>query len=196
MTRETPALILASTSPYRKALLEQLGLPFQCMAPLFDEECWKDSDLAPVELVTELAQQKALSIAVSHPQAVVVGSDQMAVSEGKLLGKPGSREGAMEQLSALSGKSHELLTAVALCHKSQVITFLNRTRLSMRNLDLEQIERYVDADEPWDCAGAYKIESRGISLFEEIETQDHTAIQGLPLMELSSQLLRLGYPIP
>ncbi|MBW2714000.1 MAG: septum formation protein Maf [Deltaproteobacteria bacterium] len=196
MTPEPPALILASTSPYRKVLLEQLGIPFQCVAPLFDEERWKDSDLNPVELVTELAQQKALSIAVSHPKAVVIGSDQMAVSEGKLLGKPGSRESAIEQLSELSGKSHELLTAVALCHKSQVITFLNRTRLSMRNLDREQIERYVDADEPWDCAGAYKIESRGISLFNEIETQDHTAIQGLPLIELSSQLLLLGYPIP
>jgi septum formation protein len=197
MTHETlPPLILASTSPYRKELLEQLGLPFQSIAPLFDEDSLKNSDLDPVELVTLLARQKALSIAVNHPEAVVLGSDQMAVAQGGLLGKPGSREAAMKQLAKLSGQPHELLTAVALCYGGEVTEFLDRTRLHMRDLSPEQINRYIDADQPWDCAGAYKIESRGICLFEKIETQDHTAITGLPLIELSSQLLRLGYPIP
>jgi len=197
MTHKTlPPLILASTSPYRKELLEQLGLPFQSMAPLFDEDSLKGSNLDPVELVTRLAREKALSIAATRPAAMIIGSDQMAVAQEGLLGKPGSREAAMEQLSQLSGESHELLTAVALCHGGNVTEFLDRTRLRMRKLSPEQITRYIDADQPWDCAGAYKIESRGICLFEKIETQDHTAITGLPLMELSSQLLRLGYPIP
>lgn len=193
---QPPPLVLASTSPYRKALLEQLGLAFDCVAPLFDEDSLKDTGLAPETLVVHLAREKALSIANSQPHAVVLGSDQMAVAQGQVLGKPGSREAAMGQLTKLSGQTHELLTAVALCHDGDVLEFMDRTRLTMRELSTEQIGRYVDVDEPWDCAGSYKIESRGISLFEKIETQDYTAIQGLPLIALTTHLLRLGYPIP
>jgi len=195
MTPPLPRLILASTSPYRRVLLERLGLPFESRRPDVDEDAeksrWTDT---PAGLVVHLSRAKALSVA--ERDATVIGSDQMVVLGDRILGKPGHLGGAASQLSALSGKSHELLTAVAVVHEGRVYQHLDTTRLTMRSLNLEEIERYVHADEPIDCAGSYKLESRGIGLFEKIESEDQSAIVGMPLIALTTILRNLGFPIP
>lgn len=189
-------LILASTSPYRRAQLARLGLPFACQAPGIDEDDWKQANLAPRELAERLAVAKAASVAANALDATVIGGDQLVALDGDILGKPGDRRGAVAQLERLSGRSHELITAIAVAHAGQIRTHVDITRLRMRPLDRAGIERYVDADQPCDCAGSYKLESRGIVLFETIESADQSAITGLPLIALTSMLGEIGYPIP
>lgn len=191
-----PRLILASTSPYRKKQLEQLGVPFDAIAPGVDEEAVKSQGFSPRKLAEKLAIQKAQAVARDHDHAAVVGGDQLVSFEGKILGKPGTRDKAVEQLLQLSGKPHDLITAVAICHEGKTQTHVDETRLWMRSIDRQTAERYVAQDNPSDCAGAYKIESRGISLFERIETEDHTAITGLPLLAITKFLNELGIPVP
>jgi septum formation protein len=189
-------LILASTSPYRRALLERLGVPFRCRAPLIDEEVLKREDLPPRELAERLAVAKATSLRDEEPEATIIGGDQLAVCEGQVFGKPGTLRLAEEQLWQLAGKSHDLITAVAVCQRSRIMTHTDVTTLRMRPLSRLEIERYVAADRPIDCAGSYKLEERGIALFEAIDTNDPSAITGLPLIALSQILRRLGYAIP
>jgi len=177
-------------------LLERLGVPFQCVAPTCDEEQFKALGLEPAELAERLAREKAISVAKHHPAATIVASDQLLLFESTILGKPGSRVEAIAQLTRLGGQPHELLTAVALFQGDTWAHFLDRTRLVMRPLKADEIERYVDADQPFDCAGSYKIEARGIALFDRIETEDFTAITGLPLIRLSHHLRKLGFAIP
>jgi septum formation protein len=129
-----------------------------------------------------------------NPTSCVIGSDQVCAIGKTIYGKPSSRDAAVKQLQELSGKTHELLTAVTVTWPEGQTTFLNTTRLHMRELSVDEITRYVEADLPLDCAGSYKLEERGIKLFERIEMDDHTAIIGLPLVELSNVLLNLGYP--
>jgi septum formation protein len=176
-------------------LLERLGIPFEARWPDVDEDAVKAAwNGTPVELVRHLARAKAQSVA--EPDAVVIGSDQMAVLDGEILGKPGSTEAAVEQLSTLSGRTHELLTAVAVLTAGKLQQHLDTTRLTVRSLSREEIVRYVAADMPTDCAGSYKLESRGIALFESIESSDQTAIVGLPLIALTTILRNLGFRIP
>ncbi|WP_169976668.1 Maf family protein [Tautonia rosea] len=191
-------LILASTSPYRRALLERLGLPFRCRAPGVDEDALKNQGLSPRELADRLAIAKADAVArlEPNPAAIVIGSDQLVAFEGRVLGKPGSVDRAVEQLLSLSGRDHELITAMAVIQGSHVIQHTDVARLHVRPLSQSEIERYVLADQPIDCAGAYKLESRGIVLFEQIDCADHSAITGLPLMALTTILRDLGVPIP
>ena len=189
-------LILASTSRYRKALLERLGVPFRCLDPRVDEESFKMLGLEPRELAERLALAKARRLAEEEPEATIIGCDQLVAFEGQVFGKPGSIANAIEQLSSMAGRTHELITALAVWHEGQALTHTDVTRLSMRPLQRDEIERYVAADRPIDCAGAYKLEERGISLFDRIESSDHTAITGLPLIALTSILRTLGYPIP
>jgi len=177
-------LILASTSKYRAALLSRLGLPFQAIAPDCDEDAIKAQIPDPRLLATTLARMKAASVAKRFPDAVVIGSDQLAHCGGRILGKPGSRSRAIEQLMSLNGKTHELVTAVAVQKGNTVKEYLDLSLLTMRNLDQAAIERVVDRDQPFDCAGAYKLEAGGITLFSRIECKDHSAITGLPLMAL------------
>jgi septum formation protein len=184
-------IVLASASKYRKELLSRLGLAFVSQAPALDEEKHKDPALAPRALAEKLAFLKAQSLA--HPQKTVIGGDQLVAFEGRILGKPHSAEKARAQLQALQGKTHELITAVCVVAGEQVLPFTNVTRLTMKMLSPEQITRYVELDQPLDCAGSYKIELHGISLFEKIESDDFTAIQGLPLIQLSQVLHNLGY---
>lgn len=187
-------LILGSTSPYRRELLTRLGLEFQCEAPRIDEEAEKDPNLSPADLASHLARLKALSL--RSPDRVIIGGDQLVSFEGRILGKPGSRDRAIEQLTQMSGKTHELLTAICVVAGDQVLEHLDRTRVTFKSLSLEQITRVVDLDEPWDCAGAYKFEKHGISLMDSIECQDFTAIQGLPLLALSRMLEKCGLKTP
>jgi septum formation protein len=190
------ALILASTSPYRRQLLARLGLPFDQMAPMCDEQALKDPGLDPEALAVHLAAAKARSIASAHPDDTVIGSDQLAAVDDTILGKPGTPERALEQLQLLSGRSHRLITAVHVVHRGQDHAFTDTTTLTMPAHERAALQRYVAADEPLDCAGAYKIEERGIGLFSRIESDDHTAITGLPLLRLANLLRELGYRVP
>lgn len=194
----TPELILASTSPYRRQLLDRLGIPFRCVSPGIDEDDAKRRISDPEALVQQLAVAKSQAVARQSPGAVVIGSDQTATIDGEILGKPGSPEKAVEQLERLVGRTHELLTAICIvrqCDNRQLI-HLDRTRLTMRPLSRSELERYVALDQPTDCAGSYKIEAAGITLFERIETADFTAITGLPLIATVTMLRETGIVIP
>lgn len=187
-------LILASTSPYRRALLERLNLPFECVAPGVDESDFEA--VSPRDLALNLANAKARAVAANHPQAVVIGGDQVVAFDGEILGKPGSPEAAMAQIRRLAGHVHELVTAIAIVVPDGSWTHIDVTRLSMRALDEDEIRRYIAHDRPWDCAGSYKIESLGVALFDAVEGVDPTAIVGMPLMALARGLRRFGFLVP
>lgn len=189
-------LVLASTSPYRKELLQRLRMPFSCQAPGVDEAAAKAQERDPLALACSLARRKALAVAANQPGAFVIGSDQVATIDGLVLDKPGTAERAAAQLQRLQGREHQLLTAVAIAHGNQLVEFVDVTRLCMRTLEPAEIERYVAQDQPLDCAGSYKIESLGISLFAGISCEDQTAIMGLPLLRLAAELRQLGFAIP
>jgi septum formation protein len=189
-------LILASTSRYRRELLERLGVPFTCVAPRCDEEALKDPALAPQALAEHLALAKAESLRAESPQAVIIGGDQVCEHDGELLGKPGTVDGACRQLARLSGSRHRLITALVVLQGREVHRHTAIAELHMRTLDAQQIRRYVERDQPLDCAGAYKLERGGIALFGAITSDDHSAITGMPLLALVRILSRLGYQLP
>ena len=189
-------LILASTSVYRRELLARLGIPFRCVAPRFDESELSRDGKTPRAVAEALAEGKAVSIAVLEPGATVIGCDQLVALEGRILGKPGSLERAVEQLETLAGRTHELITALVVLRAGRTLRHTDVTRLRMRALTRPEIERYVKHDRPVDCAGSYKLEQQGIVLFESIESEDHSAITGLPLIRLTGLLRTLGYAVP
>ncbi len=190
-------LILASTSPYRRELLERLQIPFQAMDSGVDEDPFKEDITDPMVLTKTLAFEKAKAISKTHPHSYVIGGDQISLFEGEILGKPGSKEAAVIQLRKVAGKSHELITSTCILGpKGYVYEWTNRTTLTMRDLTLDEIKRYVEKDNPIYCAGSYKIETLGISLFDSIITEDHTAIIGLPLIHLSKKLREVGFSHP
>ncbi len=189
-------LILASTSPYRRELLARLRLPFRCVAPGVDEGLIAAEGHAPLALAERLAWAKAEAVAAREPGAVVLGSDQLVAFEGRVLGKPGTAERAVEQLLAMSGREHQLITAVAVADGSGIAVETVVARLTLRPVGREEAERYVAADRPVDCAGSYKIESLGIALFDRIEAADQTAIVGLPLLTVCRMLRARGFSVP
>ncbi len=188
-------LILASTSKYRRALLAQLGWSFEAISPCVDEDQVKQDESNPSELALILAKMKAEAVFLKRPESCVIGSDQVCVLGNEILGKPVTKEKAFDQLMKMQGRSHELITAVCLIYPEKQIQFINKTILHMRHLTTVEINNYIEADLPLDCAGSYKLESQGIKLFEKIEMDDHTSIIGLPLIQLSKHLLELGYPL-
>lgn len=189
-------LILASSSKYRKHLLQRLGLPFDCQSPKIDETA--SAGESPFALVARLAAEKAEEVNRKHPQAVVIGSDQVAVFDGRIIGKPGTHEAAMEQLSGFSGKVVEFLTAVSVqFHQTGFREdHTDCTRVCFRTLQQEEIERYLLSEEPYDCAGAFKAESLGIVLFDRISSEDPSALIGLPLIRTAAMLRRAGWRLP
>lgn len=191
-------LILASTSKYRRELLERLRVPFRCVAPNVDEGALRASygPIPAQTLAGRLAKAKAEEVMARFPTAVVIGSDQVCVCQGEILSKPGTAKRAVEQLKMLAGKTHQLFTAICVQHSTETTRTCDCTELKMRALTIREINRYVAADEPLDCAGSYKLESLGISLFESIQSNDHTAITGLPLMHLAKILRGYRFPIP
>jgi 7-methyl-GTP pyrophosphatase len=189
-------LVLASTSPYRRALLERLGVPFRSLSPNVDEDTIKSANLDVRTLAERLARAKAESLCQAEPQATLIGSDQVLSFGGRAFGKPGTEARAIETLTALAGTTHQLITAIAVWHAGHVLSHTDIATLTMRPLTREEIARYVSADQPLDCAGAYKLEAMGITLFERIESADHTAVTGLPLIALTTILRQLGYRIP
>ncbi len=147
-------------------------------------------------LAEHLAIAKARSLSEAEPNATLIGSDQLVCFEGRIYGKPGTPERAVEQLAAMAGKSHQLITALAVWRQGQTYLHTDITSMHMRSFSQDELERYVAADHPLDCAGSYKLEERGIVLFDRVESQDHTSIMGLPLIALTSLLRTLGYSIP
>ncbi len=183
-------LILASGSPYRRALLARLRLPFTCLPANVDEE--RQHQESPRDLACRLARSKAR--AVARPASVVVGSDQVAVLGDRVLGKPGSHDRARRQLRQVRGQSVSFLTAVALLDTRRDVwrDHLDQTRVRFRPLSDAEIDSYLAAEQPYDCAGSFKVEGLGISLFEEISCSDPTALIGLPLIWLSQALSEVG----
>lgn len=193
-TLTEPALILASTSPYRRELLARLGIPFDAAAPGTDET--RQPGEEPRAMVARLACAKAAVIAEQHPDAAVIGSDQCAVLKGLVLGKPGSVDRAVSQLEAASGQKVRFLTAVAVQRGTQVHELVDETVVTFRRLDRAEIERYVERELPLDCAGSFKSEGLGITLFERIENEDPSALMGLPLIGLCRLLREAGFTLP
>jgi len=190
-----PRLILASTSPYRRELLARLGLAFDIAAPDVDETPLAGE--TPQALAKRLAAAKAAAIAAKHPDAWVIGSDQVAVLGETALGKPGTRAVALAQLSAMSGRSVEFLTAISLMHADgRQLDAFDVTMVRLRPLGEDEIARYVDAEQPFDCAGSFKSEGLGIALFDSIQSQDPTALIGLPLIATARLLRQAGFALP
>jgi septum formation protein len=174
--------------------MESLGLIFEVHPPLVDEEALKrEGPRDLVELTRYLSKAKAQSLAQRFPQAVILGSDQLADAQGQRLDKPGGRERAINQLLQLQGKSHRLITSLCVLSNTQAMVLTDITQIQMRSLKRADIEAYVDLDQPFDCAGSYKIERAGMGLVEKIDSQDPSSIQGLPLISLISALLKLGF---
>jgi septum formation protein len=194
-------LILASTSPYRRELLERLHLRFSCVAPGVDET---PQPAEPAQaLVARLARAKAAAVAQQQPESWVIGSDQVAVRPDEsgrenILGKPGTEARCVEQLRDCSGRSLSFLTAVTLMRQEtqEAFEFIDTTRVSFRVLDQPTIDRYIASEKPLDCAGGFKSEGLGITLCESIESVDPTALIGLPLIRLSALLRNAGFALP
>ncbi len=187
-----PELILASTSPYRRELLERLGLDFTTAAPDVDES--RLAGESPQAMVRRLSEAKARAVAAQHPAALIIGSDQMAVCGDEVLGKPGSHDKAVAQLAHLSGQRVSFLTGLCLYDSAadraqlDVIAF----HVVFRALDADMIENYLRREQPYNCAGSFKSEGLGTALFERLEGDDPTALIGLPLIRLTRMLEREG----
>jgi septum formation protein len=188
-------LILGSTSPYRRELLQRLRLPFEVVRPEVDET--PHAGELPMALAQRLAMEKALAVARQHPQAVVIGSDQVADLDGEPLGKPGSHERAVAQLQRMSGQTVVFQTAVAVvCIESGFAEqALAQVKVQFRQLSDAAIETYLRAEEPYDCAGSAKSEGLGIALLERIDNQDPSALVGLPLIHTCRLLRAAGLPL-
>jgi septum formation protein len=177
-------------------LLERLGVAFRCRIPGCDESTLKGEESNPLLLAEGLAYHKASSLVSDEPDAAIIGCDQLVWCQSQILGKPATFERAVDQLETMAGETHELITALVVISGERTYRHTDVTKLWMRRLSRLAIERYVAADQPLDCAGSYKLESRGIVLFDKIETVDHTAITGLPLIALTTILRDLGFEIP
>jgi septum formation protein len=193
---EPRRLVLASTSRYRRELLARFGLPFDCVAPGVDEN--RTAGEAPAALAARLAAAKADAVAGTCPQAVVIGSDQVAELDGEALGKPGHADAAFAQLRACSGREVCFHTAVCVvvAQRAARHAFTDITRVRFRALADEEIARYLAADQPFDCAGSFKSEALGCTLFDAIHCEDPTALVGLPLIGVARALRACGYRLP
>lgn len=188
-------LVLASTSPFRKAILEKLDLPFETDSPQTDETPLTDE--SPAQLVQRLAVAKAHAVADKHPDSLIIGSDQVAVIDNTILGKPGDHETAMKQLRFASGKKVSFLTGLCLLntesgnYQAEVVPF----HVVFRDLNDSQIDHYLKKEQPYNCAGSFKSEALGICLFEKLEGDDPNTLIGLPLIRLVRMLEQEGFNI-
>jgi MAF protein len=185
-------LVLASTSPFRRELLQRLRLPFDTMAPGVDETPLPDESAEA--LVLRLSAAKAHAVAGAHPGALIIGSDQAAVCDGAIIGKPGSHERAVAQLTAASGRRVSFFTGLCLLDSASgaVRTGLVPYHVYFRTLGTADIEDYLRAEQPYHCAGSFKSEGLGVTLFERMEGDDPTALVGLPLILLARWLREAG----
>ncbi len=189
-----PPLVLASSSPYRAEMLRRLGVAFTTVTSGIDET--PAAAETAERLVKRLALDKARHVARQQPEALVIGADQVAVLGGRVLGKPGTRERAIEQIGEMSGNAVEYLSGVALLGPDRQQVDIVSTRLQYRRLTDPEIERYVDRDRPLDCAGSMRSEGLGISLLESLSADDPTALIGMPLIRIAQWLREAGFEIP
>jgi septum formation protein len=189
-------LILASTSPYRRLLLERLGIGFEVARPGVDEQS-KPGE-SPEARARRLSLEKAEAVASVHPNAIVIGSDQVASLGERVLDKPGNAETCRAQLGALSGHSARFLTGCAVVGQAAGLrlSHVDTTTVTFRGLQPDEIARYVEREQPFDCAGGFKMEGLGIALFERIDSRDPTALIGLPMIWLADALRRAGFSAP
>jgi septum formation protein len=191
-----PGIILASSSSYRRGLLDGFLDSYEAITPDIDES--NDQGLDPAELATYLARKKAEAIAVNARQALVIGADQLAIRNDQVLGKPGDHQRAVEQLLAASGKTVTFLTAVCILDPVSRTRYEHTdvTTVRFRQFDLRLVDAYLRHDEPYDCAGSFKLEGAGFVLFESVQTDDPTALIGLPMIWVADRLLQLDYLLP
>jgi septum formation protein len=196
VARPARPLLLASSSRHRKALLARLRLPFSCQAPATDETARPGEPPAALVRRLALAKAQAARIPADGP-ALVIGSDQIAVIDGRILGKPGTRHAALQQLGAAAGNAVEFLTGVCVFDQATAHSQVDIVPCTVlfRALTAAQIAAYVDAEQPWDCAGSFMAEGLGIALFEKIVSDDPTALIGLPLIRLVTMLAAFGYDV-
>ena len=187
-------LVLGSSSPYRKELLERLGVPFECVSADIDES--RHEGETPEALCVRLAREKALKVKSMVGDAIVIGSDQVAVLGERILGKPHTHERAIEQLSSMQGQTVYFLTALCIIgEKGEIFETMVPTIVTMKKLSVKTIENYLDREQPFNCAGSAKIEKLGIALMKEVRSTDPTALIGLPLIETVNLLAKAGLEI-
>jgi len=181
---DTQQLVLASTSPFRKAILQKLNVPFDTASPDVDES--RRDDESPAELVARLSAMKAQAVAAEFPEAIIIGSDQVACIDDQILGKPGTHENAVTQLQHASGRSVLFYTGLCVFNANTGIahTEVETFEVVFRKLNDEKIENYLRAEEPYNCAGSFKSEAMGIALFEKLHGDDPNTLIGLPLIRL------------
>ena len=188
-----PTIFLASSSSYRRGLLDRFLTHYETVSPDVDES--NSEGLTPSVLATSLARKKAEAIAINARQALVIGADQLAVLDDQVLGKPGDHQRAVEQLLAASGKAVTFLTAVCILDPIGRSRYEHTdvTTVRFRQFDRRLAEAYLRHDEPYDCAGSFKLEGAGFVLFDSVDTDDPTALIGLPMIWLADRLLQLDY---
>ena len=189
-------LILASTSPYRFDLMKRLDIPFKAVAPLFEEN--PEPGVEPALLVKHFAAFKAKSLREDYPDALIVGSDQVFVNwRGDIIGKPHTFAAARKQLEEMSGRTNVFYTGLSLYDslRNEALTDFTTTEVTFRSLSPEEIDVYLRKEEPFDCAGSFKIEGLGIALMEKVTSDDPTALIGLPLIRLTRMLQDMGCPV-
>ena len=189
-----PQLILASASPYRRALLTRLGVEFEAVAPGVGEQ--RLAGESPADRALRLASAKAQAVSVRYPAALVIGSDQVAACGSDILDKPGTAARCREQLGRVSGRSAHFYTAAVLLGAGLHLAHVDTTTVVFRKLSPGEIDRYVAREQPFDCAGGFRAEALGIALFDCIESQDPTALIGLPLIWLAGALRAAGLQLP
>ncbi len=191
----TPSVVLASSSPYRRRQMQQLGMPFSAVAPNIDESPHAGETAA--DLVRRLARDKAMCVAKAHTGTWVVGSDQAAELDGEIMGKPGDEKVNAEQLTKAAGREVSFFTGLCLCCPAQSLELLDVVRYAVRfrALSTAQIDAYVKREQAFDCAGGFKSEGLGIALFESMHGDDPNALIGLPLIRLTEMLSIAGYDV-
>lgn len=191
-----PQIFLASSSTYRRGLLDRFLDEYEAVSSEVDES--NEQGLPPTELASHLARKKAEAVSAIAPRALIIGADQLAVLDEQVLGKPANHQRAVEQLMAASGKTVRFLTAVCILDPVTRTRYehVDVTTVRFRDYDLRLVETYLRHDEPYDCAGSFKIEGAGFVLFESVDTDDPTALIGLPMIWVAGRLLQLGYLLP
>lgn len=186
-------IILASSSSYRRGLLDRFLQEYETVSPDIDES--SDGSLEPKALAASLARRKAEKVSSTHRNALIIGADQLAVLDQQVLGKPGDHANAIEQLLSASGKTVTFLTAVCLLDPINLRRYehIDKTLVHFRNFDRRLADAYLRHDQPYDCAGSFKIEGAGFVLFESVSTDDPTALIGLPMIWISTRLQELGF---
>lgn len=191
--KDDQRIILASSSPYRRQQLSQLGMSFECVSPDLDETPLPGEP--PQQLAARLAAAKAAKVLKTHPNAVVIGSDQVAELHGQILGKPLTVSKAIQQLSACSNNSVTFFTGACVANAKQSLNSMESTKVKFRPLSTAEIHNYINREPALDCAGSFKCEGLGIALFESIQSSDPSALIGLPLISVAQMLARLGLSV-